>query len=187
MGHDDKKYPFDKIYAAADLASSMRKTDLPKITELLEDPDSAVRYWGALGLLMQEKAGVKKGHAKLIEALNDKSLYVRVIAAEALGKYGSKEDIAKAVETLGKTVDPIKNGCFPSMLAMNAIDHLDDKSKSLVPLIQSMPRVPENVDGRFKGYVGRLVDTTLKELGAPTQGQPKPKKKKDRKKPSKKK
>jgi uncharacterized sulfatase len=182
MGHDGKKYPFEKIYAAADLASSMRNADLPKITELLEDPDSAVRYWGALGLLMQEKAGVKKGHAKLMEALNDKSLYVRVIAAEALGKYGSKEDVAKAVDTLGKTVDPIKNGCFPSMLAMNAIDHLDDKSKSLIPVIQSMPRAPENVDGRFKGYVGRLVDTTLKELGAATQSQPKPKKKKDRKK-----
>jgi hypothetical protein len=68
------------------------------------------------------------------------------------------------------------------MLAMNAIDHLDDKAKSLVPLIQSMPRTPTEVDGRFKGYVGRLVDTTLKELGAATQSQPKPKKKKDRKK-----
>ena len=114
--------------------------------------------------------------------MNDKSLYVRVIAAEALGKYGSKEEVAKAVETLGKTADPIKNGCFPSMLAMNTIDHLDDKSKSLIPLIQSMPRTPENVDGRFKGYVGRLVETTLKELGASSKAEPKPKKKKDRKK-----
>jgi arylsulfatase A-like enzyme len=182
MGHDDKKYPFEKIYAAADLASHMRRADLPAITKLLESPDSAVRYWGALGLLMQEKTGVRHGKEALGKALKDPSPYVRVIAAEALGKYGSKEDIAKAVETLGQTVDPIKNGCFPSMLAMNAIDHLDDKSKSLAPLIQSMPRVPENVDGRFKGYVGRLVDTTLKELGAPTQSQPKPKKKKDRKK-----
>jgi uncharacterized sulfatase len=182
MGHDDKKYPFEKIYAAADLASHMRRADLPAITKLLESPDSAVRYWGALGFLMQEKTGVRHGKEALGKALKDPSPYVRVIAAEALGKYGSKEDIAKAVETLGQTVDPIKNGCFPSMLAMNAIDHLDDKSKSLAPLIQSMPRVPENVDGRFKGYVGRLVDTTLKELGAPTQSQPKPKKKKDRKK-----
>jgi uncharacterized sulfatase len=182
MGHDDKKYPFEKIYTAADIASSMRKADLPKITELLEDPDSAVRYWGALGLLMQEKAGVKKGHDKLLVALSDKSPYVRVIAAEALGKYGSKEDIAKAVDTLGKVVDPIKNGCFPSMLAMNAIDHLDDKSKSLIPLIQSMPRTPTEVDKRFQGYVGRLVETTLKELGAPSKDQPKSKKKKDRKK-----
>ena len=120
------------------MAPLVASGDLPKIAKLLEDKDSAVRYWGALGLLMQEKAGVKKGHAKLLKALSDKSPYVRVIAAEALGKYGSKEDVAKAVDTLGKVVDPIKNGCFSSMLAMNAIDHLDDKSKSLIPLIQSM-------------------------------------------------
>ena len=182
MGHDDKKYPFKKIHAAADLASSMRKSDLPKITSLLDEKDSAVRYWGALGLLMQEKAGVKHGREALLSALSDASLYVRVIAAEALGKYGSKDDVAKAMETLGKTADPIKNGCFPSMLAMNAIDHLDEKAKSLVPLIQSMPRTPNEVDGRFRGYVGRLVDTTLKELGASSKAQPKPKKKKDRKK-----
>ena len=40
------------------------------------------------------------------------------------------------------------------MLAMNAIDHLDDKAKSL-PMIESMPQVPEGVDKRFQGYVGR--------------------------------
>ena len=55
MGHDQKKYPFEKIRSAADLASSMGKDDLPAIAKLLEDKDSAVRYWGALGLLMQEK------------------------------------------------------------------------------------------------------------------------------------
>jgi hypothetical protein len=50
------------------------------------------------------------------------------------------------------------------MMAMNAIDHLDDKAKSLLPLIQSMPRTPTEVDKRFQGYVGRLVDTTINEL-----------------------
>ena len=54
MGHDDKKYPFEKIREAADMASSMSKDDLPKITKLLEDKDSAVRYWGALGLLLYD-------------------------------------------------------------------------------------------------------------------------------------
>ena len=164
MGQDDKKYPFEKIRAAANMASSMSKGDLPKIAKLLEDKDSAVRYWGALGLLMQEKAGVKNGKDALTEALQDSSPYVRVTAAEALGKFGNKKDLKSAVKVLGETVDPIKNGCFPSMLAMNAIDHLDDKAKSLLPMIQSMPRTPTEVDKRFQGYVGRLVDTTVREL-----------------------
>ena len=164
MGRDGKKYPFEKIRAAADMASSMRKDDLPKITKLLEDQDSAVRYWGALGLLMQEKAGVKHGKDALTKALQDSSPYVRVIAAEALGKHGSKKDLKSAIKVLGETADPVKNGCFPSMLAMNAIDHLDDKAQSLLSQIQSMPRTPTEVDKRFQGYVGRLVETTIKEL-----------------------
>jgi len=164
MGHDNNKYPFEKIRSAADLASSMNKNELPAITKLLTHSDSAVRYWGALGLLMQEKSGVRHGKKSLVKALNDSSLYVRVIAAEALGKYGSKNEIKLAVKVLGAIADPIKNGCFPSMIAMNAIDHLDDKAKSLLPLIQSMPRTPTEVDKRFQGYVGRLVDTTINEL-----------------------
>ena len=164
MGHDNNKYPFEKIRSAADLASSMNKNELPAITKLLTHSDSAVRYWGALGLLMQEKSGVRHGKESLVKALNDSSLYVRVIAAEALGKYGSKIEIKLAVKVLGAIADPIKNGCFPSMMAMNAIDHLDHKAKSLLPLIQSMPRTPTEVDKRFQGYVGRLVDTTINEL-----------------------
>ena len=166
MGHNGKKFPYKRIHAAADLASSMRKEDLGKIAELLEDGDSAVRYWGALGLLMQGKSGYEHSRDTLLTALEDKSPYVRITAAEALGKYGSKSDISKALDTLGKTVNPEDNGCFPSMLAMNAIDHLDDTGRPLLQLIQNMPNTPTDVDGRFRGYVGRLVQTTLNELGA---------------------
>ena len=130
MGQDEKKYPFEKIRAAADMASSMRKDDLSKIKKLLEDQDSAVRYWGALGLLMQEKAGVKHGKNALTKALQDSSPYVRVIAAEALGKFGNKKDLK--VRSGGQATDPVKNGCFPSMLAIMR-SYLDDKAKSPFP------------------------------------------------------
>ena len=181
MGHDDEKYPFEKIFNAAELATSLQKDNLPSITKLLEDHDSAVRYWGAMGLLMQEKEGVKIGKAVLLDALSDKSPYVRAIAAEALGKYGDKSDVQKAVHTLGQLIDPEVNGAFPAMLAMNAVDHLDEKSRPLLPKMQSMPLVPNDVDGRFKGYVGRLVSTTLNELGASRTDSTKKKKNKKKK------
>ena len=164
IARDSKKYPFEKILAAAELATSLKKKDLPSIAHLLEDSDSAVRYWGAIGLLSHKTAGTKTYNKELLNALNDKSPYVQATAAEALGRFGTKEEQILAVQTLGKLADPIKNGCFPSMLAMNAIDHLDNKAKSLIPFIKSMPRTPTGVDKRFQGYVGRLVDTTINEL-----------------------
>ena len=164
IARNSKKYPFEKILAAAELATSLKKNDLPKIAHLLKDNDSAVRYWGAIGILSHKNAGTKAYSKELINALNDKSPYVQATAAEALGQFGSKNEQILAVKTLGKLADPVKNGCFPSMLAMNAIDHLDNKAKSLLSLIKSMPRTPEGVDKRFQGYVGRLVDTTVMQL-----------------------
>ena len=164
IARDSKKYPFEKILAAAELATSLKKKDLPKIAHLLTDNDSAVRYWGAIGLLTHKKSGTKAFAKELVNALNDKSPYVRATAAEALGRYGSKNEQILAVKTLGELADPIENGCFPSMLAMNAIDHLDNKAKPILSIIKSMPRTPEEVDKRFQGYVGRLIDTTVKEL-----------------------
>jgi arylsulfatase A-like enzyme len=164
IARDSKKYPFEKILAAAELATSLKKKDLPKIAHLLKDNDSAVRYWGTIGLLTHKKSGTKVFAKELVNALNDKSPYVRATAAEALGRYGSKNEQILAVKTLGELADPIENGCFPSMLAMNAIDHLDNKAKPILSIIKSMPRTPEGVDKRFHGYVGRLIDTTVKEL-----------------------
>ncbi len=159
-----EKYPFQRIMIAADLASGLSSWATKPLIGYLKDKDSAIRYWGAMGLLMRAEQGVSAAGKQLEDALDDNSIYVRVVAAEALGKYGSKKQVKKAVKTLGEIVDPVKNGCFPSMLAMNAIDHLDDKSKPLLSQIKSMPRTPEGVDKRYQGYVGRLVDTTVNEL-----------------------
>ena len=160
------KYPFKRIFLAADMAAGLSPWATKTLTTYLRDKDSGVRYWGAMGLLMRGQKGVSMTAKHLEKALSDSSPYVQVVAAEALGKYGNKDQISKAVETLSQIADPIKNGCFPSMLAMNAIDHLDHKAKSVLPLLETMPQIPEGVDKRFQGYVGRLVITTVEELKA---------------------
>ena len=158
------KYPYKRIFLAADMASGLSPWATKTLINYLRDKDSAIRYWGAMGLLMRGKKGLSMTGKYLEKALHDDSPYVRVVAAEALGKFGNQDQVTQAVNTLGQIADPIKNGCFPSMLAMNAIDHLDEKAKSLLPIIESMPHVPEGVDKRFQGYVGRLVKTTTEEL-----------------------
>ena len=158
------KYPYKRIFLAADMASGLSPWATKTLINYLRDKDSAIRYWGAMGLLMRGKKGLSMTGKYLEKALHDDSPYVRVVAAETLGKFGNQDQVTQAVNILGQIADPIKNGCFPSMLAMNAIDHLDEKAKSLLPIIESMPQVPEGVDKRFQGYVGRLVKTTTEEL-----------------------
>ena len=158
------KYPYKRIFLAADMASGLSPWATKTLINYLRDKDSAIRYWGAMGLLMRGKKGLSMTGKYLEKALHDDSPYVRVVAAETLGKFGNQDQVTQAVNILGQIADPVKNGCFPSMLAMNAIDHLDEKAKSLLPIIESMPQVPEGVDKRFRGYVGRLVKTTTEEL-----------------------
>src|SRR4029079_19564029 len=92
VGHDPKKYDFDTIFAAANIASSMQVSELPAIAQLLKSKDAGVRYWGAIGLLSQGKDGMKVGGKQLFVALKDESPIVRVVAAEALGRFGTSGD-----------------------------------------------------------------------------------------------
>ena len=48
-----------KLFPLPSLPLSLKKKDLPEIAQLLMDNDSAVRYWGAMGLLTHKKAGTQ--------------------------------------------------------------------------------------------------------------------------------
>ena len=64
MGHDETKYPLENIMAAAELASMLEPDATPKLVKAMGDNDSAVRYWGAMGILMRERAGVEAGKGR---------------------------------------------------------------------------------------------------------------------------
>lgn len=77
--------PLSRIYEAADLVG--RPGAVSQQAMLLEDPDPAVRYWGAVGLHAAEGPG-QDGRAALRAALDDPSVAVRVEAASALAGLG---------------------------------------------------------------------------------------------------
>ena len=60
MGHDPKKFPVERILAAADLASSMQPGVTAQLENAMKDPDSGVRYWGVMGVLMRGADEVTK-------------------------------------------------------------------------------------------------------------------------------
>src|SRR5262249_29552986 len=109
MGRDDKKYPFRRVFDTAELASRMEPEALPGLRKALADDDSAVRYWAALGVLMRGKKGVEAAGDDVRAALKDRSPYVRVVAAEALARYGGEDAGKRCLALLVEHADADKH------------------------------------------------------------------------------
>lgn len=173
MGHDDSKYPFQRIFETAELASGLRPDPLtlpsppgggegrvrevPALRKAFQDSDSAVRYWAALGMLMRGREAVAAAHDDLIAALADRSPYVRIAAAEALGRYGSEADLKRALATLVELGPVDKNGVFVSVAALNAIDALGPKAAPIRDAVKNFPQKGELPNPRYAPYVPRLI------------------------------
>jgi len=165
MGHDDVKYPFARIFAAANLASHLKADALPQLRQSLADGDSAVRYWAALGVLMRGKEAVVASRADLHKALADASPFVRIPAAQALGQFGDKADLDKALPVLLEQADWSKSGVFASISALNALGALGPKAAPASAAIKALPDQGVSPDGRFNSYVPRLLADLIAALG----------------------
>lgn len=165
MGHDDAKYPFARVFAAADLASRLAPDALPQLRQSLTDLDSAVRYWAALGLLMRGKAAVTAARPDLLKALADASPFVRIPAAQALGQFGEPADLEKALPALIEQADWGKSGVFASISAINALGALGSQAAAAAPAIKALPDQGASPDGRFNSYVPRLLADLTAALG----------------------
>ncbi len=164
MGHDPQKYPLEKIFRTAQTASSLRAGVLPQLVAALGDEDSAVRYWGAMGILMRGSPAVAHSTPDLQKALADHSPYVEVAAAEALGRYGSEADASRALDVLLRLAPLDNNGVYVSMAALNAIDYLDDRAARARQVIVRLPQKDPAVPRRMRGYVPNLIKKILADL-----------------------
>ncbi len=164
VGHDPKLFDHAAIFAAANLATSLKAEDLPKIAGLLANDDPGVRYWGAIGLLTQGEKGLQAGRSQLEAALADASPIVQVTAAEALGRYGSEDDAAKALEILVRHAQP-EGDAYLAIAAWNAIDYLDGRAKPALEKLQATSPQPRNPPQRASKYSGSLKKKVLSDLG----------------------
>ncbi len=174
MSRSDENYPIEKILNAAEVASSVGKYEaqlnslanpgeFDQVVSHFSDDDSAVRYWAAMGVLMRGKAAVNAAKKHLHNALQDASPYVASIAAEALGRYGNKSDVDKALPVLEKWSNIKSHSAFAAMVALNALVEIGDQASSIKPALAKMEREDKNVPARSRGYVGRLMKTILGE------------------------
>ena len=159
MGHDDGKYPFARIFATAELAASLQAEATGALREAIDDRDSAVRYWAALGMLMRGEAGVQARHAALRAVLNDPSPYVRIVAAEALCRFGSQPDRESALAVLAELGDWGRNSVFVTMAALGALDAIGDSASPLKTTLRRLPQKGAAPHPRYSEYVPRLLET----------------------------
>jgi len=166
MGLDDSIYPFDSIFAAASIATERGEAALPQLKKNLLHADSAVRYWGAVGILNRGAGAVAKSRDQLVAALEDESTYVRVVAALALGRFAEEADVRRGVEVLVELSNwSPQMDVFTSIAALNALDKLDGKAAFRLDAIRSLPRGGgASPHGRYNGYVKNLVSKTLSDL-----------------------
>jgi uncharacterized sulfatase len=165
MAREEGKYPFDRVFEAAEVASMLRPEDAPRMAEALKDQDSAVRYWGALGLLMRGETAVSAARAELAAALKDDSPYVRIVAAEAIAQHGRESDLKPALDVLAALGPIDANGVFVSMAALNSIESLGANAAPLAAPVRRFPAQGEVPHARYNSYVPRLLERLGTTLG----------------------
>ncbi len=158
MGHDNTRYPLERIAGTAERASALHSGETSKLAGAVADPDSGVRYWAILGLLMRGEGAVRQAHDTLVRALDDQAPSVRIAAGEALGRYGPEADAARVLPVLMALASPETNGIHVSILALNALNALGKRADPVKPEIAKLPRVDPKADRRMASYAGRLID-----------------------------
>ena len=149
-GRDDKTYPVERVLAAAEAASSLKPVDL---SGFLKDPDSGVRYWGAMGFLMRKKAAP-------LALLEDIAPSVCIAAAESLVSFGRLEDLKPAMDRLVALADPVKEGPYVAMQSLASIDAVGSKAMPWKEAIAALPMEAPGADARVKSeYIRRLRES----------------------------
>jgi hypothetical protein len=143
MARDPERYPLERIRAAADLVG--RGVGLrDAMAARLEDPDPAVRHWGAvaLGTLKKDAAPAVPALERLLE---DPSPVVRIAAAEALCRAGRP---AKAVPVVAAEL-PSADVWTPLHAAI-ALQHVGGDARPALPAVrQVMANPPKTQAGLY--------------------------------------
>ncbi len=158
FSRNDSRYPFARVFETAELASLLEPDALPALKRAMADSDSAVRYWGTLGVLMRGQAGVTSARVELQRALKDSSPYVRITAAQALGQFGADTDVKEILLLLVEHANWSRHDAFTALAALNSLAALGPRVAPVANIINLLPITGQAPDQRYTSYVPRLVE-----------------------------
>ncbi len=139
---------------------------LSELVAALDDPQAAVRYWGAIGLGNIGSPAALPTTDRLLTALTDSSGVVRVAAARALCLL---DQPAVALPVL---TDVLAHGAqWERLHAANVLDEIDEQARPVIEALHTAlaPRPDLEQNGK---YVVRVINRALNQLEGTTRQVP---------------
>lgn len=156
IARDPGKYSQRRTLAAADLVGR-GPGHIPRLIRLLDDSDSAVRYWAVIGLTALG-AEAKSAADVLKTRLEDTSPNVRFAAAGALCKLGFCDD---ALQVLAEGLEDEREETV--LHAAREIELIGDKARPIIPQIEQAQARCKRPDGTYKNENhAAFIDWALK-------------------------
>ncbi len=146
MVRDSKLYDLPAYLDAESLALARDPANGTRLVEFLKHEDSAMRYWGVVGLLILGKLDLKIESA-LATVLDDPCGEVRAFSALALLSTGSQAKARQALAGMLREHSPA------SLMALNVIDWSGDE---IAPYLSAMNALPATGNAMV-AYEQRMV------------------------------
>ena len=137
-GRDPKRYDFERVYAMAKNASD-RAVPLATIRPGLVDADPVVRYWAANGVVIRGKDAVAATSSDLETLLADREPGPRIVAAEALARFGLPAERDRAIARLVEDGDVTRTNVQVAMLALYSLNQVTDLPDVVKQAVKALP------------------------------------------------
>jgi hypothetical protein len=148
--------PLRALLEAAQACNELNPANLPRLLMLLENPDAALRWWGAVGLVALGRDS-KPAVAALRRALVDSSPDVRIAAAEAIAHLGEPAAALAVLRDALRHDAPVVR-----LAALNALDRLGANARPALPAIRAARL---EGPGHVAEYVNRMVEYLPARIG----------------------
>jgi len=131
--HSDE-CPFDELLEAAELATLPSNESTEKYIEFLKNEDSAIRYWGVIGLLIHKDL-TKEALPELKNAVNEESAATASLIAEILYHLG-EEKIAQKIYL--RILTDENYNMYDRNFALNSIDAINFRTTEIEKAIKEL-------------------------------------------------
>ena len=160
MGHDPSRYDVREVLRMAD-AASRPETTIDALAAGLRHEDPAIRYWAATGFLARGASADGGGTSILEPILRDPAPGPRIVAAEALARFGAGPVRTEALRVLVEAANVERHGLYVTVLALNAIAHVPDLPPAVTQAVGGAPQTHASISSRETSYIPRLTESIL--------------------------